>query len=82
MKPLFGFLSCGEVSYGQCLCNVITAVLKGSSQGTSEQHNLQQWRHSFMILMNHYLHFLSDHENKTDSIQLCWMAGYPVNFCL
>lgn len=82
MKPLFGFLLCREVSYGQSLCHVVTTVLKGSSQGTSGELSLQKWWHSVMILMNHSLNFFSDHEKAKNSIQLCWMAGRPENFCL
>lgn len=40
MKLLFVFLFCGEVSYGQSLYYVVTAALKVSSQGTSEQFSL------------------------------------------
>lgn len=69
MKLLFGFLFCGEMPCGQSVV-MCSAVLKGFTQGNSEQLSLQKGWHLLMNLMDHCLTFSIDHEKVKDSIQL------------
>lgn len=49
------------------MCNVVTVILKGNSQWTSEELSLPKWCHYFMTLMNDCLTFFSGHKKEKES---------------